>query len=257
MKNNYKKIAKTAAIKSGLFIKKSVGKIRSVHYKGVDNIVTDVDKKAEKIIIDIIRKNCPGHSILSEEAGSITESSPYRWIIDPLDGTTNFAHSFPFFCVSIALEFKGRVILGVVYDPIRKELFHAVYGRGAYLNNKRMRVSKVSKLDSSFLSTGFSYGRQKKCDNINNFRNFLELSMAIRRAGSAALDLCYVACGIFDGFWEQGLHPWDSAAGALILTEAGGRVTKFNGMPYSCHHNEILATNGLIHGAMLKVLATV
>ena len=254
MNGKYKKLAIKAALTSGYFIKKSVGNISAISYKGRDNIVTDVDKKSEKIIINMIRARFPDHSILSEERGRIDAGSEYRWIIDPLDGTTNFAHAFPFFSVSIALERSGSVILGAVYDPMRDELFFAESGKGAYLNNKRIKVSAVNKLSASFLATGFSYGRIRKDKNVVNFRKFLLRAMAIRRAGSAALDLSYVACGRFDGFWEMDLKPWDSAAGYLIVKEAKGTVTKFDGSAYSFYDNNILASNGKIHPLMCSVL---
>jgi myo-inositol-1(or 4)-monophosphatase len=254
MKNSFKTIAVDAALGSGLFIKKSVGKVLKLSYKGRDNIVTDVDKKCESIIIRKILSAFPGDSVLSEECGRIRGASPYKWIIDPLDGTTNFAHAFPFFCVSIGLEVRGRAILGVVYDPVRDELFLAEEGRGASLNGRKISVSGTKRLSESFLATGFSYGFRSKDRNIRNFRNFLTRSLAIRRAGSAALDLCYVACGRFDGFWEMDLHPWDSAAGALIVREAGGRVTRFDGSPYSHYDKNILATNFSIHRSMISVL---
>jgi myo-inositol-1(or 4)-monophosphatase len=254
MKNLFRKIAVEAALESGMFIKKSVGKALKVSYKGRDNIVTDVDKKCESIIIKKVLTAFPGHSVLSEECGRINGPSPYKWIIDPLDGTTNFAHAFPFFCVSIGLERSGCAILGVVYDPVRDELFVAEEGQGASLNGKKISVSGTGRLSNSFLATGFSYGFRKKDRNIRNFRNFLTRSLAIRRAGSAALDLCYVACGRFDGFWEMDLHPWDSAAGALIVREAGGRVTKFDGSPYSHYDKDVLATNSSIHRSMLNIL---
>lgn len=254
MMGQFKKIAVEAALKSGLLIKRSVGKTGRISYKGIDNIVTDVDKRCEDIIIKKILSRFPGHSILSEESRPIDSQSIYKWIIDPIDGTTNFAHSFPFFCVSIALEKNGEVVMGVVYDPMRDELFYAQKGYGAYLNNRKIRVSKIKKLSGSFLATGFSYGKEGKVRNLTNFKNFLIQSLAVRRAGSAALDLCYVACGRFDGFWELGLHPWDSAAGMLIVTEAKGRVTKFDGLPFSPYEKEILATNSSIHNEMVKVL---
>ena len=247
MNKRYKSLAIKAALKSGYFIKKSVGKINTISYKGRDNIVTDIDKRSERIIIDMILASFPDHSILSEEKGRIDSSSVYRWIIDPLDGTTNFAHAFPFFSVSIALEESGKVIMGVVYDPLRDELFFAQSGKGAYLNNKRIRVSGVKKLSASFLATGFSYGITRKDKNILNFRRLLLKTMAIRRAGSAALDLSYVACGRFDGFWEMDLKPWDSAAGYLIVKEAKGTVTKFDGSEYSIYDRNILASNGKLH----------
>lgn len=255
MKNIYKRVAMEAALESGVFIKKSVGHIGKVSYKGRDNIVTDIDKKAEDIIIKKITSSFPCHSILSEEGGTKTCESPYKWVIDPLDGTTNFAHSFPFFCVSIALEKDGKAVVGVVYDPERNELFHAELDRGAYLNNKKIHVSKVSKVSKAFLATGFSYGMKRKDQNIRNFKNLLLKSLAIRRAGSAALDLCYVACGRFDGFWEMDLHPWDSAAGALIVKEAKGLVTKFDESGYIHYDKDILATNSRIHKQMAKILS--
>ncbi len=253
--NKYTKVAKDAALKSGLFIKKSIGKIKTISYKGRINIVTDIDKKAEDIIIRKIKKCFPRHDILSEESPPINTGSPYKWIIDPLDGTTNFVHSFPFFCVSIALEESGKIILGVIYDPMRDELFYAEHKKGAYCNKKRIHVSRKNRLYDSFLATGFAYGIKKaKNTNILNFKNFLMRCLAIRRAGSAALDLAYVACGRFDGFWELDLHPWDSAAGCLIVREAGGRITKFDGKPHSHYDKEILATNGLIHSQMVEIL---
>ena len=244
MKDLFEKIAKDAALKSGIFIKGSVGKIAHISYKGIDNIVTDIDKKAESIIIKSIVSKFPDHSILSEESQPRIGSSPYKWVIDPLDGTTNFAHSFPFFCVSIALELKGVLQLGVVYDPMRNELFFARKGGGAYLNRKKIRVSKVRRLSDSFLATGFAYGKKTKDENVELFRRFLTATLAIRRAGSAALDLCYVACGRFDGYWEKYLHPWDSAAGTLIVREAGGVVVRFDGSDYSHYDRDILASNG-------------
>ena len=254
MNDEYKKLAIKAALKSGYFIKRSVGLINTISYKGKDDIVTDVDKKSENIIIRMIHTRFPDHSILSEEKGRIDAGSLYKWVIDPLDGTTNFAHAFPFFCVSIALERSGKVIMGVVYDPMRDELFFAQSGKGAYLNNKRIKVSRAKRLSDAFLATGFSYGRRRKDKNIASFRKFLISTMAIRRAGSAALDLSYVACGRFDGFWEMDLHPWDSAAGHLIVKEAKGAVTKFDGSEYSIYDKNILATNGKIHPLMVNVL---
>ncbi|HPM43593.1 MAG TPA: inositol monophosphatase family protein [Candidatus Omnitrophota bacterium] len=252
--NIFKKEAIAAAKESGLFIKRSVGRIKNISYKGRDNIVTDVDKKAESIIMKRIFSAFPGHSILSEETGLRMSPSLYRWVIDPLDGTTNFAHAFPFFCVSIALEYDGEVMLGVVFDPVRNELFTAEKGKGAYLNSDKIKVSGIGKLSKSFVATGFSYGNKRKDRNVKYFKRLLMKTMAIRRAGSAALDLCYVACGRFDGYWELDLHPWDSAAGSLIVKEAGGKVTKFDGKPHSDYEKQILATNSLIHKEMVKTL---
>lgn len=255
MDNIYKKVAIQAALKSGLLIKRSLGKIHKISYKGIDNIVTDVDKLSERMIIKSILSAFPGHSVLSEEDSPISGAAPYRWLIDPLDGTTNFAHSFPFFAVSIALEMSGEPILGVVYDPMRDELFHAQTGRGAYLNKKKIQVSRAARLSDGFIATGFSYGRQGKNENVKNFRNFLLNSLAIRRAGSAALDLCYVACGRFDGFWEMNLYPWDSAAGMVIVKEAKGLVTRFDGKEFTPYMKDILASNGYIHKQMIRILS--
>ena len=251
----YRSIAIKAALKSGRFIKSSVGKIEKISYKGRDNIVTDVDKKAEAMIIRDILAAFPDHSILSEESAPRPGSDSYKWIIDPLDGTTNFAHAFPFFCVSIGLEVDGAMQVGVVYDPMRHELFVAERGKGAYLNNKKRHVSKTAKLTDSFLATGFSYGLKRKDRNIANFTKLLTRTLAIRRAGSAALDLCYVACGRFDGFWEMDLHPWDSAAGMLIVQEAGGKVTRFDGSRYLPYDKSILSTNGFIHDGISGILS--
>ena len=256
MNSLYKKTAIEAALKSGRLIKDSVGKVFGISYKGRDNIVTDVDKKSEDMIIKKILSEFGDHSILSEESSPRAGRSGYRWIIDPLDGTTNFAHAFPFFCVSIALEYGGGIILGVVYDPMRDELFYAESGKGACLNKKKIGVSNTKKLSGSFLSTGFAYGYKKKDENIDNFKNLLLKTLAIRRAGAAALDLCYVACGRFDGFWELYLKPWDSAAGMIIVKEAGGVVTRFDGTPYSPYDEKLLATNGKIHPQVIKALSS-
>ncbi len=254
MANKYAKVAIEAALKSGHFIRKSVGHTGKISYKGKDNIVTDVDKRAEEMIIETILSEFPDHSILSEERAPTKGSSPYKWVIDPLDGTTNFAHSFPFFSVSIALERESAILLGVIYDPVRDELFYAEHKKGAYLNRKPIHVSRVNGLSNAFLATGFSYGIRRKDRNIRNFKNLLVRSLAIRRAGSAALDLAYVACGRFDGFWEMDLHPWDSAAGTLLVREAKGNVTKFDGSVYTHYDKNVLATNGRIHGRMIKIL---
>lgn len=255
--NKYLKTAVAAALKSGAFIKRSVGKIGKVTYKAGDNIVTDCDKRSEAMIVDTILKAFPDHGILAEESGlaDARNNRGYRWIIDPIDGTTNFAHGFPFFCVSIGLEIDHEIAVGVVYDPMRDELFRAVKGGGAFLNKKKIIVSGVKKLSESLLSTGFSYGNERKIRNLCNFQNFLISAMAIRRAGSAALDLCYVACGRFDGYWEMELHPWDAAAGMLIVKEAGGVVTRFSGGRYTPYDRDVLATNGLLHEQMKKVIS--
>jgi len=256
MKNDFRKTAVEAARISGLFIRNSVGKVHKVSFKGRINIVTDVDRASERMIIKKIRAAFPGHSILSEESRPQERGSTYRWVIDPIDGTTNFAHGFSFFAVSIALEYAGDVILGVVYDPMRDELFVAEKGKGAYLNGRKIRVSRTKALSHSMLATGFTYHvKAARNRNIRNFSKFLVRAQAVRRAGSAALDLCYVACGRFDGFWEMDLKPWDTAAASLIVKEAKGKVTKFDGSRYSHYDKNILASNSLIHSQMLKFLS--
>lgn len=255
VENKFKKIAITAAKNAGLILKKNLGKPRSIEYKGVIDIVTEMDRKAEDLIIKTIKKEFPEHGILTEESNERKSSSEYRWIIDPLDGTTNYSHGYPVFCVSIALEKEGEIILGVVYDPVLGELFTAEKGKGAFVNNKKIKVSKIRELTKSLLATGFPYDvRTSRQNNIDHFSNFAVKAQAIRRAGSAALDMCYVACGRFDGFWEIKLKPWDTAAAMLIIREAGGMVTDFNGGPFSMYSGETLASNGLIHNEMLNVL---
>lgn len=244
------------AVKSGDYARKRKGSIRNISYKGEINIVTDVDKKCERLIIDGIKKEFPYHSILSEEGYPQPTKGSHRWIIDPLDGTTNFAHGLAIYSVSIALEIDGRVMVGVVYNPETKELFHAEKAKGAFLNKKRIHVSKEKVLKKSLLVTGFAYDLGKAgADNLNFFSKFLRKSQAVRRLGSAALDLSFVACGRFEGFWEMNLHPWDSAAGMLLVEEAGGKVTKFDGSPYTPYDKEILATNSAVHSQMIKILS--
>lgn len=252
----YIDIAVELAVKAGDYAKKRKGKIKDISFKGDINLVTDIDRTCEHIIVESIKKHFPGHGILSEERYAKITPAEYKWVIDPLDGTTNYVHGLPIYSVSIALEAKGRVILGVVYNPETGDLFKAEIGKGSFMNRKRIRVSKTKTLKRALLVTGFSYNIKKtRQDNIDNFVKFLKTVQAVRRLGSAAMDLCYVACGYFDGFWEMNLHPWDSAAGMLIVREAGGSVTKFDGSQYSFYEKEILATNSKIHSQMIKVLA--
>jgi myo-inositol-1(or 4)-monophosphatase len=227
-----------------------------VEFKGHANLVTIADKKSEELIIGGILNRYPSHSILAEESGTMQPGAAVKWIIDPLDGTTNFAHGYPFYCVSIAVEEQGEVICGAVYDPVRDEMFSAARGAGTYRNGERVKVSDVASLSQALLITGFPYNFRERLDTvIGQFGKFLVASQAVRRGGSAALDLCYVASGRLDGFWELYLQPWDTAAGRLILEEAGGRVTDFKGGPFSIYMKEILASNGLLHDEMRAVLA--
>jgi len=247
----------SVARSAGALLRDRIGTRIDVSHKDQDiNLVTDVDLASERLIREQIASHYPRHQILAEEGGLAESQSEYRWVVDPLDGTTNFAHGFPVFCVSIALEQKGETILGVVYDPMREELFSAERGSGAALNNRPIHVSKTQELGRSMLATGFPYDiRTSKLTNLDNWANFALSAQALRRAGAAAIDLCYVACGRFDGFWELSLSPWDTAAGALIVTEAGGRMTNFSGEAFSSYWPEVVASNGPIHESMLEVLA--
>jgi len=250
-------LAVEAALEAGEFLKKSVGKFQHIEQKyGQErNLVTEIDKESEQIIIRRIRNQYPDHDFLGEESGSHEKKSDCRWIIDPLDGTLNFMHGMPIFCVSIGLEVKGELVLGVVYDPNLKELFTAEKGKGAFLNKKPIWVSKTSTLIESMLVTGFPYTIRENPDNaVQHFVNFLMEAQAVRRLGSAALDICYVAAGRFDGFWEVSLSPWDVAAGFVIVREAGGTYTDFHGKPSTISTKRVLVSNGLIHKAMADVL---
>ncbi len=225
--------------------------------KGDINLVTEADIAAENLIIERIKSYYPQHGILAEESGEavlVGKRSEWKWIIDPLDGTTNYAHGYPCFCVSIALEHEGKLEIGVVYDPMRDEMFAAERGQGATLNDCRIRVLSVEELSQAMLCTGFPYNVRERPDFAREFTNFTMTAQAVRRDGSAALDLAYVACGRFDGFWEDGLSPWDVAAGVLLIQEARGVVTNFKNEPLSIYTEKVLATNGFVHDAMLEVL---
>lgn len=232
------------------------GSTGGVHKKGPNNLVTDADLQSQQQIVASIRKKYPEHAVMAEEEGLHSEESAQsQWIIDPLDGTTNFAHGIPIFAVSIAFAQEGTTRVGVVLNPISGELFTAVEGRGAAVNNSAAAVSSESEISESLLVTGFPYDFQPIVQTVmGRFQKCLLRARGIRRLGAAALDLCYVACGRFEGFWEQGLKPWDTAAGALIVREAGGRVTDFSGNPHSPDKNEILATNGRIHDTICSLL---
>ena len=222
-----------------------------VEYKGEVDLVTVADRKSEALILERIRGCWPAHDILGEEGGLHDQGSDYRWYVDPLDGTTNFAHGFPVFCISLALEYKGRRVAGVIYDPTRDELFAAEQGSGAYLNQQRIQVSKTANLAECLVATGFPSHKRYKNPNIFFYHQITLRTHGVRRAGSAALDLCCVACGRFDAFWEFNLNPWDTAAGVLLVEEAGGRVSDFRGGPFQINSRETLASNGLVHQAML------
>jgi myo-inositol-1(or 4)-monophosphatase len=252
------KTAIEAAKEAGRFLKQNIGKVRDIQRKDGQekNLVTEIDKRSEEIIIGIIKQHYPAHDILAEESGLKSSSaSEYRWIIDPLDGTTNFTHALPVFCVSIGVERKGKIIAGVIYDPNFDELFTAEKGNGALLNGKRMKVSRTESLNTSLLVTGFPYNITENPDHaVEHFYNFLMRAQAVRRMGSAAIDMAYVAAGRYDGFWEVALNPWDMAAGTLLIEEAGGTLTDFSGNPLSVYHKQIVASNGKIQKEMLEVL---
>lgn len=228
-----------------------------VEYKGEADLVTVADRKSETLVLERLRARWPGHDILGEEGGLHQQGSDYRWYVDPLDGTTNFAHGFPVFCISLALEHKGRRIAGVIYDPTRDEMFAAEQGSGAYLNGERMQVSKVSNLAESLVATGFPSHKRHQNPNIHFYHQITLRTHGVRRAGSAALDLASVACGRFESFWEFNLNPWDTAAGVLMVEGAGGRVSDFAGRPFNIEGRETLASNGLVHGAMLAEFAAI
>ena len=244
-----------AARAAGVFIKQRRGKPGRVRFKSDINIVTAVDTQAEALIIRRLRAAFPADGILAEERPE-EKGNGRKWVIDPLDGTTNFAHGFPFFVVSIGLEEEGQPVIGVVYDPVHDELFTAVRGKGALCNGKRIAVSAQRTMSRAFLATGFAYTFKKNPDHFfKQFRSMMLASMAVRRAGAAALDLCYVACGRFDGFWELDLKPWDTAAASLIVAEAGGKVTRIDGRPYSHYDKSIVASNSHLHKAMVRILS--
>ena len=249
-----------AALAAGAVLRQNYYKPHQITMKGVIDPVTESDLQSQEMIIALIRQRFPEHGFLAEEtlgeaAPPPSGDSPYRWIIDPLDGTVNFAHGFPMFCVSIAFEAEGRIEYGVVYDPLRDELFEARAGRGATLNGRSIKVSKTRRLDRALLATGFPYDiRERLPQTLARMGRFLGICQGLRRAGSAALDMCYVACGRFDGFYEENLKPWDTAAGLLIITEAGGKVTTFSGGRYELTSSNIVASNKLLHQRLLAAL---
>jgi myo-inositol-1(or 4)-monophosphatase len=226
-------------------------------YKGDVDLVTEADRASEKFIVERLRARWPDFGILGEEGTKSDLDAEYRWFVDPLDGTTNFAHGFPVFCISIALARGEELIAGFLYDPTRDELFSAEHGAGAKLNGQAMRVSKTLTLSESLLGTGFPSHKRHKNPNIHFYHQLTLRSHGLRRAGSAALDLANVACGRYDGFWEFNLNPWDTAAGVLLVREAGGVVTRFDGSPFLLNSKEVLASNGIIHQELMENFAEI
>lgn len=250
MVNEYLETAVYAARESAKIQMSYIGKEKNIGYKGKINLVTEADRKSEDNIIKILGKKFPSHQIIAEESKSDNKRKEYTWYIDPLDGTTNYSHDYPIFAVSIALEINEQLEIGVVLDPTRNELFHAVRGEGAFLNGRRISVSKIKLLERSLLASGFPYIITKR--SIELFNHMLFKAQAVRRAGAAAIDLCYLASGRLDGFFELDLKSWDMAAGKLIIKEAGGIVTDFKGNEHSLFGNNTLASNGLIQKQMIN-----
>lgn len=221
------------------------------------DLITEADRRSEELIVERLQGSYPNHSIVAEEGAGQQLNSEFCWYVDPLDGTTNFAHGFPVFCVSLALEQNGQLLVGVIHDPLRRETFWCQRGQGAFLNGRPIRVSKVSKLERALLATGFPSRKRHRDINVYFYHQLSMLSHGVRRAGSAALDLAYVACGRLDAFWEFGLNPWDVAAGVLLIQEAGGCVTDLHGQPLNLRGPHILADNGLLHAEILEVIGDI
>ncbi|MFE1745825.1 inositol monophosphatase family protein [Coleofasciculus sp. H7-2] len=250
-------IATEAALAAGAILQSYWGKLEAVEEKGrPGDLVTEADKAAEATILSVINRHFPHHQILAEESGQLGDTnSEYLWAIDPLDGTTNYAHQYPFFSASIGLLIDGVPQVGVVYDPFHHELFRAAKGLGATCNRRSIRVSKTAELSKSLLVTGFAYDRRETADNnYAEFCHLTHLTQGVRRSGSASIDLVHVACGRLDGYWERGLQPWDLAAGVVIVEEAGGKVSAYDGSPLAIHSGRILATNGYLHSQLSQEL---
>ena len=219
----------------------------AIESKGEFDLVTEADRASERLVVERLSTHFPSHAIVAEEGGGHESASGFRWYVDPLDGTTNFAHGFPMFNVTMALESQGELIAGVIFDPIRNELFTAERGSGAYLNHRRIRVSQAKRLEESLLATGFPSRKRHLNLNVHFYHQVAMMTHGVRRCGSAAIDLAYVACGRLDGFWEFGLNPWDMAAGRLIVAEAGGKYSGMHGEPHELRGPDVLVDNGLIH----------
>ncbi len=255
-----REVAISAAREAGTILRERLNAARAIDYKGTVDLVTDADRASEALIIARLQAAFPDHRILGEEGGERVEIDGagdvrYRWLVDPLDGTTNYAHGYPHFAVSIALERDHTVLLGVVYDPMRDELFVAERGNGATLNGRSIHVSAIDQLIRSLLATGFSYNLAERAENAALWDAFLNITQGTRRDGSAALNLCYVAAGRLDGFWERPLQPWDLGAGGLMVLEAGGLVTTYDGAPFDPFRREVIASNGQLHAAMHDVIS--
>src|SRR5712691_13170458 len=250
--NNFVPAMAEVAREAGALLMEYFHQHVKVEYKGEVDLVTVADRKSEALILQRIQARWPKHDVLGEEGSRIETGSDYHWYVDPLDGTTNFAHGFPVFCVSLAVEYRGRRVAGVIYDPTRDEMFAAELGKGALLNGQPIHVSATSRLAECLVGTGFPSQKRHKSPNIYFYHQLTLRTHGVRRAGSAALDLCNVASGRFDGFWYFNPNPWDTAAGVLIVEEAGGKVSRFNGSAFELDSHETLASNGLVHDALLQ-----
>jgi myo-inositol-1(or 4)-monophosphatase len=249
-------VARATALEAGALLKRNVTRHKTIGTKGyATNLVTDTDRASERLVLARLRRAFPDHGVHGEERARVNPDAPLQWYVDPLDGTTNFAHGFPMFCVSIGLAEGDRPLAGVVYQPMLDQLFCAARGRGATMNGRRIRVSRTRALGGALLGTGFPFdARTNPENNLNYFAQFVGRARALRRAGSAAFDLCAVAAGWFDGFWEMKLNAWDVTAGILMIEEAGGRVTDYEGGPAGLHGRKFVCSNGLLHDAMLEVI---
>jgi myo-inositol-1(or 4)-monophosphatase len=251
--SQFLEVAIETAREAGAILRHEFDRPKQISYKGEVDIVTESDRRSEALIIARLRKHFPDHAIIAEEGGGGGVGAKYCWHVDPLDGTTNFAHGYPCFAVSIGLAEDGQPVAGAVFNPVSEELFTAARGEGAYLNGKPIRVSAIEKLATSLVATGFPTHHRKRSANINYYWEYTLRSHGVRRDGSAALDLCSVACGRFDAFWEFGLKSWDTAAGVLLVQEAGGKVSDLSGGPYRLGGPQMLASNGRIDGEMQDV----
>jgi myo-inositol-1(or 4)-monophosphatase len=245
------------AREAGALIAELASQPLEIKYKRRSDLVTVADRRSEALIVRHLRQRFPDHAIVAEEGGNHQSSSDYCWYVDPLDGTTNYAHGFPVYCVTLGLAYRGEVIAGVVFDPTRNDMFTAERGAGAFLNGERLHVSPIGDLSEGLVATGFPPFATNHDLNVQFYFRFTELSHGIRRAGSAAIDLCYVAAGRFEGFWELKLNPWDKAAGTLMVTEAGGRVGDVRGGEFNLLGDDVFASNGLVHDQMLKAFAEI
>jgi myo-inositol-1(or 4)-monophosphatase len=247
--------AKDLAEQAGQLLKDGLGRARDIRFKGEADLVTEMDLASENLIIHAIQTHFPSHAILAEESGATGHTqNGYRWVIDPLDGTVNYAHGVPLFCVSIGLEKDGVPLLGVIHAPVLQETYWAQRGQGAFLNGTRLQVSGQTRLEHALLVTGFPHELGRSPETLNTFGAFVDASQAVRRLGSSAIDLAWVAAGRFDAFWEPRLMPWDVCAGIVLVEEAGGRVTNFDGSPFATNDKRIIASNGHLHNSLLHVM---